>query len=404
MQVRIKRIGSAGGSVTTIYTWIVCLIWTVLGHILFPFTDINLMSIVTMFIIALILMRCLLVKTRLYWSFPVFVYIIWLIVSATRGNVTILEIMLPLMSIVVCIWIGSQNVFDLVLARRIIESIAIVATSLLLLQVVVHAMTGVHIPMLIGDMLPKDVAKSYGSSLRAGMDIYGQYRPSCIFIEPSHYVQYVTVALISVLFPNEGSAVSIKKAIFISFGMIITISSTGIALVLIFWSIYICKEMFYGKRKSRVYVLLLLPLLIGMFILMASSNSLLGVYIQRILPSNFVSTVAEQGDRFWSMRYLNDFNQMERIIGRGMGTEPAVYFTGYTRTLYCRGIIGVISIYLIVIDCFRKTTGFSKWMCVAYGLLFYVAEFDGFRTMIFYLTFVFASYKTSGSCYGEKKI
>ena len=247
--------------------------------------------------------------------------------------------------------------------------------------------------MVPTSFLTQEQFESYEAVIKSGLSTGSTYyRPSSIFLEPSHYVQFTIVAFLSSLYPEQGRNIRLKKAIFFTIGILATISSTGIILLIVFWGLWILFSK-TGNQLPKGIKFIFAGLMISVIVMMIlSSNSVLGVYMQRILPSNLMNIMDNQEGRFWAARYLDSFSSIEWLIGRGIGMEPAGFFTGYIRIVYRMGLIGFGVYVFLLVRVALKSKGFYRHVGIAYIILLFGAEVDVLRYIVFYLTFAFVGY------------
>lgn len=376
---------------TLFYTWIVILSCTTIGHIFSKFFNVYILTVaIVISLFTVILTRVLQYSSQVKINILLVIYGIIYVVAVFRGIVG-LESFLPLLTLVICVDIGSNYSFDIDLARKMVDFIAFIATALLLFQFCVHYLLGIHIQMLPTSILTGEQFEGYKSIIQSGYSNGSSYyRPCSIFLEPSHYVQFTIVAFISALYPSSGKQIQMKKAVFYTVGIIATISSTGIILLIIFWGIWILFSDISSRFSGVFRALIALTLVIATTSMILLSNSVIGVYMQRILPSNLMYLIDNQEGRFWALRYLNSFSDAEWLFGRGIGTEPSGFFTGYTRIVYKMGLLGFLVYVLLIGVVSFKNKGFNRQIGIAYIILLFGAEFDVLRYIVFYLTFVFA--------------
>lgn len=382
---------------TLFYTWVVVLSCTTIGHIFSNTLNIYGLTAAVVISIIFILTNRLIIKGFRVKSDLIFlIYSALYIYAAIRG-IGGLEAYLPLAALVVCAYWGGNYAFDVSLARRLIEAIATIATALLLLQVCTHYIFGGHIQMIPTSFLTQEQFESYDTVIRTGFSTNSTYyRPSAFFLEPSHYVQFTTVSFLSALYPDGRNRPKLKKAIFYTVGIIATISSTGLALLIVFWALWILFSETGSRLPKVMKALIVVLMVVFVFLVVASSNSVLGVYMQRIFPSNLMNLITNQGGRFWAARYLDSFTNTEWLIGKGIGTEPSGFYTGYVRIVYRMGVIGFIAYVILLAKVAVEGKGFNRYVCIAYIILLFGAEVDILRYVVFYLTFAFVGYSNTG--------
>lgn len=379
--------------ITILYTMVVILSCTVLGHIFSETLGVYWLTFFAIVSAVLILLSAM-IKTRFIISKRInliiciyFFYYIYTVVKSSNQ----ISSYFPLIALVICAYLGSRYAFDIKMARKCIESIALIACVLLLVQIVVHTLFGEHIQMLPTFFLTEE-QQSYISAITTGVGYKDTfYRPSSIFLEPSHLVQFVFIALLSCLFRENGN-VKLKEAMIYTVGIVFTVSSTGILMALIAWGFWALSDYSGIKLPKTVKILIISIMGLVFFAVALNSNSTLGLFAQRILPSNLINVMNSQSDRYWSMRYLNSFNTIEWMFGRGFDSGLEVFATGFVSLIYKTGIVGLVLYILIFIKAAFQVKGFHRYVALGYVILLFGAEADVFRYILYYATFTFAGY------------
>jgi len=389
------------------YTFVVVISCTILGHIQSSSLGIMYLTLAVIIAIPLCIFSGIekspVLKISVN-SFILIIYSIYYIYSIIRGSNNF-ESYLQLCALVICAFIGGKYCLDIQKAKKWIINIALIASVCLIIQSLMHGILSIHIPMLPTFILNDEQLASYGYSIIHGMSEGANiYRPSSFFLEPSHFVQFSCLAIALLLFDNEKEEKkNIKKAIFVTIAVIATVSSTGFALLLILWGIWVL----FGDNKDKTpkwgkAIVISIMLIGSASFVFVSSNSVLGVYFQRILPSNLKNLADSQEGRFWANRYLNDFSASEWMFGKGIGTVPHGYFMGYARIIFQLGLVGFILFLLVIFIGMIKGNKISRIIGLLYVVLLFGAEFDVFRYIIFYLSFVF--FNTNSNLKKEAKI
>lgn len=210
------------------------------------------------------------------------------------------------------------------------------------------------------------------------------YRPTGVFLEPTHLVQYIFVYLVYILFRVD-SKLDLKNAIIISTAIVCSGSSLGMFLLIVTWGMWAIRKAFNRNLK----ISFILGSIVACIILVIISPIVLKLpYIEKIFTRVITDgglNGAAVGYRFKSLELIleNHIPTIYRIIGYGRGTND-VYMTAIPYLIYCNGIIG-FGIYLwMMVNLIVKTKYFPRAlaiiilitstgseMIINFGVLFY---------------------------------
>ena len=247
---------------------------------------------------------------------------------------------------------------------------------LLLAQVVSYYILHIQIQYIPRGIINEEYQNAY-----VFRDDGGLYRPSALFLEPSHFSQYCIFALISALFPLTGKA-NMKRALTIAAGCILTTSGMGIALTFGVLAWYVVLNRQSINKKILTIGKWLIVLVVGVLIL--SRTTFFQTAMQRIFSSvdgyNAVSGRTHNwDDAVGSMKGLTLW------LGYGDNKTYDLYLTGLADTIYKYGVICVILeamcfLYLMKV----KVNNFVWCCCVVFAILFCVAHITNFIAQVFY--------------------
>lgn len=267
--------------------------------------------------------------------------------------------------------------------RNLIEVFAITNVALLLLQVVSYY--GLHIRI---QYIPRNLIYEEYQNAYVFRDFSGLYRPSALFLEPSHFSQYCIFALISTLFPAHGTQPNMKKAFAIGLGCILTTSGMGIGLTagVFTWYVILNRQRF---DKKILNIIQLIPVLIIVLFLLSRTE-----FFQTALQRVF-STV--EGYNAISGRIHNWDDAIGSMHGNllwfGYGDSQTyrLYLTGLADTIYKYGVMcivleGICFLYLMI----KKIDNFVWCCCIVFLTLFCVAHITNFVSQVFYFGILIA--------------
>ena len=272
--------------------------------------------------------------------------------------------------------------------RRILVTYAMISVGLVLIQTVAYYLLQWRIQYLPQVFVHEQFRESY-----IFRDEGGLFRPSALFLEPSHFAQYCCFAIISVLFPSEGKA-DLERAIVIAIGCVLTTSGMGIAMTcgIAVWY-FIVEYLVGGKIKNyrpRQIALFGLACAVGAFLVV--QIPFIKTALQRVFGSvdGYNAIVGRLG--LWKWQDAIGTMKIGRLLfGYNNTAEYGYYLPGLADTIYKFGIIGVI----LEIACFgwlmyRKRSNYVWGTCLSFLLLFVMAHLTSFFVQIFYFGLVIA--------------
>ena len=260
--------------------------------------------------------------------------------------------------------------------RKVVEAFSILNVLLLVIQVISFYLLHFRIQYIPQNLIFEEYRNSYVFEVAEGL-----YRPSALFLEPSHFAQYCIFALISALFPARGPA-NVKKALLIGIGCILTTSGMGIALTawVFFWYVIFDRQTVNVKMMKLVKWIPVV--LIGVFIL--SRQEFFQTAIQRVF-SNVDGYNAISGRTHNWEDAVGKMTGETLWIGYGDSQEYPWYLTGLADTIYKYGIIGAVLqgacfAYVMI----KKMDNFVWCCCIVFIGLFFVAHLTNFMAQVFY--------------------
>ena len=266
--------------------------------------------------------------------------------------------------------------------RKIIEVFAIINFVLIVMQILSYYGLHHRIQYIPQALIHREFKESY-----VFRDLSGLYRPSALFLEPSHYAQYCCFALISVLFPSDGK-VDLKKAAMIGLGCILTTSGMGIMLT---FGIFVWYIIFNRTSKGiKLFNILKWVPVIAIGIVVLLQIPFFQTAIQRVFSSvegyNAISGRTGQWDRA-----IGPMKGSVLWLGYGNSASYPYYLTGLADTIYKYGVVGVILQFVCFLHLMLRKFGNFVWCCcIVFILLFCFAHLTSFYVQVFYFGIVVA--------------
>lgn len=312
-------------------------------------------------------------------AYPFFIFYLYLIFRAD-GNVTRIILCIAAFIIIFGQMKGAINNSKI---RKIIESFAVVNVILLVIQVISYYVLHFRIQYIPKGLIYEEYQNAY-----VFREFSGLYRPSALFLEPSHFSQYCIFALISVLFPEEGKQVNIKKAFAIGLGCILTTSGMGIGLTagVFAWYIVLNRQSLQNKVISLFWIIPVLA--ITMFILFRTA--FFQVALQRVFSSvegyNAISGRVHNWDDA-----IGSMHGSLLWFGYGDSKMYRFYLTGLADTIYKYGVLCVVLESLCFLYLMLKKVNNFIWCCsIVFIILFCVAHITNFVSQVFYFGILIA--------------
>lgn len=291
---------------------------------------------------------------------------------------------------------ASKGSTDASVAGRTIETVAVIATVCVMLQTLLYYTMGIRFNFLIPNLILEE--NRYAINV---VSVERMYRPSAFFLEPSHYTQYCSLALMSVLMPCNKQKVNFGKAIWIAVGCILTTSGMGIALCI---GIFAWYAAFTQHRKGTK-----LMYIVGWFI---AGGLCFAVLMQFTFFSNSIQRVFGEVNGynaiwgrtlFWES-YVGSMSGSTALFGHGTLNLPTGYMTGLMKVIYCYGYLGMAALLLLFIYLFARTRSmYARCACVAYCALMCIANLFGFISLSFWIILIISESIDSQSYLGMKK-
>lgn len=281
------------------------------------------------------------------------------------------------------ILLGAKNYFDVEYAIKLYKYVCIISTAFLILQTIVVALFGYYIKGYLDiSFLPILRSDLYGFGTNVSQ--YAIFRPRSLFGEPAHYGTYICGYLAISLFRNGKKELPVQ--LFLSFGALLSMSSTAILMTIGIWMIYV---FFNFPRKVSHHTLL-----VALFIPIVFSIIISTTYFQNFIYRLFATNNAE--NRFGGYGYILKYfggKVAPLLFGFGNGglQFDGVYLAGYGRLLVYYGLVGVCIFAANMIWVFYKRKKWQRILLIVLLVLQIGTECFFGNIILCFLPFMIAS-------------
>ena len=347
----------------------------------FPFTSYSITTILSLVLAVFSVVILWIHRTRIRF-FSILFLIVFLIYAISKSNSTIAISYLIAAIVFLTISTGYVKPSQI---RKYIETISVFATCVVILQTIIHYLLGRHIPFVLTSLCTEDIKYQYYQLAGTGISD-GHYRPSAFFLEPAHYSQFCIFGLASCLLKKQ---LNIKKAIFISLGVVLTTSGMGIALTIVTWSFW---AVVYNWSWIKRHFLKFFCFLFASFliVLLLYQVPFVKFAVGRIIGTDGDMSAIEGRLFFWNS-FFGELNAKSLIFGFGQSTLPTdAYFTGFMVYLWAYGIIGFVLFFTACFQLFVTSKILAKYFIMVFFVLTFFANQTNIAGIIFNLGIILA--------------
>lgn len=317
--------------------------------------------------------------------------------STTGLNTAVLP---RLIRLLFCFFIAAllgEYFFDYNFAKRSVIFISVVATVLIVFQKVYNDRTGSFIYFISKRNIYSSV---YNDFYFQNLESLSVYRPMSIFLEPSHFCQYILFALVIVLFRSKFSVKDIMIGSLLSIGIFISASSTGVVICAMLWFIYIFTiirgSIVSGAFNPKMLLIIFLFIAAGALILSQFGDRVLFA-IERIYNRDSSTTEAFVS-RLGTFSIFTEYNSFtEFLYGRGYGVinegdwyaSIPYYFSG-------TGLLGILALAIFFISLYFISNKLQRKLVILFFVLCFTTEILTNYWLIFILPLIMTATEEKG--------
>ena len=230
--------------------------------------------------------------------------------------------------------------------------IAKVASILIIIQTLTWYLIGYHIRLIPVNLLLEGSDIWINRSVIGVTRIGEMYRPSSIFLEPSHFFLYTFPLLCILLLLPEINSNRMKDSIILSLAILLTTSGFGILFMVMLWGVYL---VFYRKQENRKMILARIFSLRTIIVTIVLTFLVVFAYlyiplvrntITRIFDFQTGSSIAINGRIRLANNFLSGLSGKSLLFGVTTRNDGFDFnMAGFHSTLYKWGIIGLFLTY-----------------------------------------------------------
>lgn len=278
--------------------------------------------------------------------------------------------------------------------------VAIMATIAVLAEYVSHYVLHRDLDLKFLEYLVKDdTIWDRNAEAIEGLDVSAYFfRPSGFFLEPSHFFLYSFPLIGVCLLSPERNRKSMRAAIFISLGVILSTSGMGIACVIGLWLVYfVLKNNDFGIKGALARFFSARTILIG-------AVAIVILFVAYLFVPFFQSSV----DRIFTNDDHSAIDGRVRLASSFAKSisGQAIYFgtpgitrglefnlSGFYATYFKWGIVGLFFTYWFYIQGIFKLKGAYFWISLIIVVIsYYTAHTHGTFYMLYYILFLMSGY------------
>lgn len=251
------------------------------------------------------------------------------------------------LALLYCFIIVLKPYFDEKQGKKYIEIVGILVSVYAIIQII-----AARFDVYLTASLPllTSIRDVDGEVLQKAM--YGiRFRPTSILGEPAELGGYLALPLAINLFDDKREKGWIGKSIFFSIAIALTMSSTGIVLLLLEWAIYVFKS-----KNVRNQHFIVLTLVVGGGVVFFASG-LWKYFIDRTFGSyggqGIKGILLNTHFRDIAGVYAENTGLFEVLFGNGMA-EPPGFLPGIFRLYYYFGLFGITLFIYMLFNIYNK--------------------------------------------------
>lgn len=230
------------------------------------------------------------------------------------------------------VFIFARKFFSISIAMSIYKVAVVFATIFLLVQFFLYYFFNYYLPGYLPFLnIAREELVLYSSNIYGAVN----QRMRSIFSEPAHYAAYSAFFMYLTLIKNGIKKSNWKDLLlcaFISLGIILSSSTTGIVLAFLGWVLFVFLKM--GKGKINLKYSMFFPFALLVFFFVYQSDVVQNSILRMTLNSS-------QESRLISIFDVFDYsaNPLAFFFGHGMDLQE-IYLASYGRMVFYFGVIG----------------------------------------------------------------
>lgn len=303
--------------------------------------------------------------------------------------------------IFICISNGSINTSYFF---KYAKAIAVLATIAIIIQTFAHYLLSRTIDFRPLSLLVSQNVIWVRTSVNFGVAGF-LFRPSGFFLEPSHFFLYTFPIITVLLLSINRDKKSLRTALFLSFGLLLTTSGMGVAILAAVWTLYFLVyknasdystknlSKFFSSRSFVVFVLLVI-----VFVVVYFSVPFIHSAVDRIFTDDETSNAIDGRVRLVS-EYVRGISGNAVWFGTPIDELDDLDFNvpGFFATYIKWGVFGLLFSYWFYLRGLFKLKGPYFWLSlIIVAISYFTAHTHGTFYMLYFVLFLMNGYYESG--------
>ncbi|QGS37382.1 hypothetical protein FOB80_07790 [Aerococcus viridans] len=290
--------------------------------------------------------------------------------------------------------------FHFEFAIKAMKNISIFSTVYILIQGIVLKLFNVYIPGHLSFLQLTNERISEFNVLASDKYYQSQVviRPRSIFEEPAHYAMYIVIFLAIYLVVEKNKKKLNRTLGFLTMGVIVSNSSTGLILLTILWIYFLFSRFKENGYKINYYLFIFIILSIPFLILILNNSGDYLYAITRLFDSKGVSisVINRVGGYFEMKNSLSRFSIFELFSGKGFtdNLDISSYLPGYGSLFYYFGLMGSLIYFRYLYTNYRNAANNSSLLIVVILILNFTSDTIFTVFLILSMSFLITIYKT----------
>lgn len=218
------------------------------------------------------------------------------------------------------------------------------------------------------------------------------FRMQSILNEPAALCCYLILPITMLLNSEREIRHGKGLALFFSAVCVLSLSSTGIIVVLMLWGFYAVRSLMNRNVDARILVLGAMTGIAGLVIVFTCTD-IWSYFITRTFGGAGLSGLSE-GTRFYALdTALSASDSPFSVLFGVLAAQTEDYLPGFARAYYLYGLCGLTLVVLIMLAIARRGNKLSRWVVAIFAFLNIGTEIMLGNFAIYYLCFASAAGK-----------
>lgn len=219
-------------------------------------------------------------------------------------------------------------------------------------------------------------------AVRAKMDFGLTFRMQSVLNEPAALCCYLILPITMLLNGQREIEHANAVAVFLSAVCVLSLSSTGIIVVLVLWGCYVGRRFVERSIDARILLLGLMTAIVVIALVVAFTD-IWSYFVSRTFGKGLSG-----GTRFYALDIALTTGDTPLNVLFGILTPRSEdYLPGFARTYYLYGLCGLVLITLFMLSIVKRGDKLSRWIVAVFILLNVGTEIMLGNFAIYYLCF-----------------